>query len=367
VVNFISRPKYVFGLLIIMIGGFLLSVTNNAQAQSSTNFKPHGKIFAKFFGDYYYKMGGEVNSFSHAQYASTKKDGNAFDIRRVYFGYTYQFTPDISTKIELAQEGGGNVLTDGHRAFYLKNADIAINNVIPNGTIVIGQTGTPTFATFTEHIWGYRSVEKTLLDMRHIGGSNDLGVAVKGNFDSNGVFGYYFMVGNGTGANVENNKFKKVYGEVHAKLLNKKLLLEAYADYEGGKQNQDKTTLKGFVGYQNTNLTVGVSAFKQYRKNAITVGPNMLDETPTGISFFAHGTLVKGKLNGFVRQDLFNPDTKKNYTGYKEDFTLFGLDYKVSHMVDLMPNIWINSYSAMGNNPSRKSDVVARVTWYFNF
>ena len=366
-VNYKKRSKYILGVFLCILSGFMMSIPKNVKAQNSTNFEPHGKIFAKFFGDYYYKMGGEVNSFSHAQYASTQKNGNAFDIRRVYFGYTYQFSRNVSSKIELAQEGGGNVLTDGHLAFYLKNANISIDNVVPNGTVIIGEQNTPTFATFTEHIWGYRSIEKTLLDMRHIGGSYDLGVALKGNFDSNGVFGYYFMVGNGTGANVENNKFKKLYGELHAKLLNKKLLLEAYADYEGGTQNQDKTTLKGFVGYQNTNLTVGVSAFKQWRKNALTVGTNMLNETPTGISFFAHGTLVPGKLNGFVRQDLYNPDTKKNYIGYKENFTLFGLDYKVTKMVDLMPNIWINSYSAMGNNPSRKSDVVARVTWYFNF
>lgn len=351
-----------------MTGGFMMSFTNNVKAQNSTTFKPHGNIFAKFFGDYYYKLGGEQNTFSHAQYAKTKKNGNAFDIRRVYFGYTYQFTPDISSKIELAQEGGGNVLTDGHLAFYLKNAFIAVNNVIPNGTILIGESNTPTFATFTEHIWGYRSVEKTLLDMHHIGGSYDLGLAVKGNFDSNGVFGYYFMIGNGTGANVENNKFKKLYGELHAKLLNKHLLLEAYGDYEGNTQDRSRTTLKGFVGYQNPNLTVGVSAFKQWRKNAIPVnGTYMLNQVPQGISFFAHGTLVKGKLNGFIRQDLYNPDSNKNLVSYKQYFTLLGVDYKLSKMVDLMPNIWINSYKAMGNNPSKKSDVVARVTWYFNF
>jgi len=367
VVNSILKSKYAIAVFLFMIGGFMSSANNKAQAQNSTTFKPHGKIFAKFFGDYYTKMSGEQNSFSKAQYASDKKGMNGFDVRRIYFGYTYQFTPDISTKIELAQEGGGNVLTDGKRAFYIKNADISINNVIPNGTIVVGHTATPTFATFTEHIWGYRSVEKTLLDMRHIGGSNDLGVAVKGNFDSNGVFGYYFMIGNNSGAGVETNKYKKLYGEVHAKLLNKKLLLEAYADYEGAPQNQSTTTLKGFVGYQNTDLTAGLSAFSQMRKNSLQVGPNSLDEVPTGLSIFVHGTLVKGKLNGFIRQDLYNPDSKGNYSGYKESFTLFGLDYKASGVIHFMPNIWINSYSAMGNNPSRKSDVVARVTWYYSF
>lgn len=357
----VLKPAVKLGSFMLMIGVFMMPA-KFVWAQNS-GFKPHGKMFAQFFGDYYYKMGGTSNSFSTAQYAKTPKNFNAFDIRRVYFGYVYNFTKDVSTKIELANEGN-TLFLGGDRTFYLKNADIEIKNVVPYGKLIIGQQGTPTFATFTEPIWGYRSVAKTLLDMRHLGGSNDLGIALTGNFNKEGTLGYTVMIGNGSGAKVENNIYKKFYGEIHAKLFKKQLILEAYADYEGAPQDKGRTTLKGFAAYQNKNITVGLAAVKQWRKNAMAPG---IDVTPTGLSIYARGSLIKGKLNGFARQDLYNPDAK-NKTGYKEYFTLLGLDYLVSSHVHLMPNIWINSYKAQGNNlPSKKSDVVARVTWYFSF
>lgn len=348
--------------MLLLIGGLLGVHSANAQdASSSSTFKPSGKIFVQFFGDYYYKLGGNSStSFSRAQYAKTPSNFNAFDIRRVYFGYQYNFTSDISAKIELANEG--NYLPDGDRAFYLKDAEVKINNIIPYGNLVVGHTGTPTFAMYTEHIWGYRSVEKTLLDMRHFGGSNDLGIQLNGNFDKNGVVGYTLMIGNGTGAKIENNKFKKLYAEVHARLFNKKIFLEGYTDYEGGTNQQDVTTLKGYIGYQVPTFTIGTALVKQYRKNAIAQGIN---SDPSGFWIFTHGSLVKNKLNGFARFDLYNPDKSSNYN---EHFVLFGLDYLATKNVHFMPNIWINSYSAKhSTDPSQKADVVGRVTFYYSF
>lgn len=360
-----NLAKKVCSSLLLMGGLFLPLTVVKAQNITNSTFKPHGKLFAQFFGDYYYQMGGETNPSlpSHAQYANTAKDMNAFDIRRVYFGYTYNFTPDISTKIELAHEG--DFLPDGNRGFYLKNADIQIKNVVPYGKLIIGQQATPTFATFTEHVWGYRSVEKTLLDMRHFASSNDLGVALTGDFNSQGTLSYTLMVGNGNGAKAP-TKYKRVYGEIHAKLLNKKLLLEAYADYQSASNGMDKTTFKGFVGYQTKALTLGLAGVQQLQKKAVSLNNQLVDGTASGLWVFAHGSLIPGKLNGFARQDFYNPDSKHK-TGYKEYFTLLGLDYLVSSHVHLMPNIWINSFSPQGSLQNHNSDVVARVTWYFSF
>lgn len=340
------------------------SIISSVYAQEQSSFKPSGKIFVQFFGDYYYKFSGKGDaSFSHAQYAQTSKNFNAFDIRRLYFGYTYKFSPKISAKIELANEG--DLILDGNRGFYLKDAEVDIKDIIPYSTLIVGHTGTPTFATFTEHIWGYRSVEKTLLDMRKFGGSNDLGIALTGNFDKEGTVGYTLMIGNGTGAKVENNKYKKIYLELHAKLKSG-LILEAYTDYEGNSTstgiNTAKTTFKGFIGYQIPTFTVGVSAATQTQKHAVT--NNTVDASPSGLSIFTHGQLVKGKLNGFARFDLYNPDKIDNYN---ENFILFGLDYLPVKNVHFMPNIWINSYSAKNGAPSKPADVVGRVTFYYSF
>ncbi len=347
----------------------------SAHAQDQNGFKPSGKVFVQFFGDYYYKFSGTGDaSFSHAQYAKTPKNFNAFDIRRVYFGYTYNFAPKITAKVELAHEG--DLLPDGNRGFYLKDAEVDIKDIIPYGNLIVGHTGTPTFATFTEHIWGYRSVEKTLLDMRKFGGSNDLGVALTGNFSKDKIFGYTVMIGNGTGAKPENSKYKKIYLELHAKLHNG-LILEAYTDYEGGSNsngtNLATTTFKGFIGYQIPTFTVGLSAVAQTKKNAVTNNAgNLVDAKPSGLSIFTHGQLVKNKLNGFARMDLYNPDKSYSYQNvydqyYNESFVLFGLDYTPVKNVHFMPNIWINGYSAKNGAPSQKADVVGRVTFYYSF
>lgn len=336
----------------------------SAHAQDQSGFKRSGKVFVQFFGDYYYKFNGTGDaSFSHAQYANTPKNFNAFDIRRVYFGYKYNFAPKISAKIELAHEG--DLLPDGNRGFYLKDAEVDIKDIIPYGNLIVGHTGTPSFATFTEHIWGYRSVEKTLLDMRKFAGSNDLGVALTGNFSKEGILGYTVMVANGTGAKPENNKYKKIYLELHAKLHNG-LILEAYTDYQGGSTNTGTnlatTTFKGFVGYQIPTFTLGVSGVTQTKKNAVM--NNTVNANPSGLSIFTHGQLVKDKLNGFARVDLYNPDKLDNYN---EHFVLFGLDYLPTKNVHFMPNIWINSYSAKNGAASKKADVVGRVTFYYSF
>lgn len=353
-----KRKVFIIAGIFCLVGG--LWAAGPAKAQETTAFKPSGKIFVQFFGDYYYKMSGSSKSFSHAQYSGTANNFNAFDIRRVYFGYAYNFTSDISAKIELANEG--NYLPDGTRAFYIKDAEVKINNIIPYGNLVVGHTGTPTFAMYSEHIWGYRSVEKTLLDMRKFGGSNDLGIQLSGNFDKNGVVGYTLMIGNGTGAKIENNKYKKMYAELHARLFNKKIFLEGYTDYEGGPGKTQKSTVKGFVAYDVPTFTLGLAAVSQSQNNAIAPGIN---SDPSGFWVFTHGALVKDHLNGFARLDLYNPDKSSNYN---ETFALLGLDYLAAKNVHFMPNIWINSYSAKhGTDPSQKADVVGRVTFYYSF
>ncbi len=122
-----NLAKKVCGSLLLM-GGCYYHLLRKLTKHTNSTFKPHGKIFAQFLAIYYYKMSGEQNAFSHAQYANTAKDMNAFDIRREYFGYTYDFTPNISTKMELAHEG--DFLPDGNRGFYLKNAIYKLKTLV---------------------------------------------------------------------------------------------------------------------------------------------------------------------------------------------------------------------------------------------
>ena len=260
------------------------------------------------FGGYYYKFGGNANTFSSAEYADKTNGAIAFDIRRLYPGYAYNFTSRVSTKVMVAHER--DVLPDWNRVVYLKIAEVTIKNIIPNGNLIVGQTGTPTFAKFTEGIWVYRSIEKTILDMCGLGRGIDLGFQLQGNFNDSGTISHILMVGNGTGPKLKNNKSKKIYAELYGHLFNKKFLWEGYFDYQRGTDNQNRMTVKGFTGYQVPEITLGLTATKQWRNNAISPG---IDNDPSWLSLFAHGPFIKGKLNGYVRYDLFNPDRSSQY------------------------------------------------------
>ncbi len=83
-----------------------------------------------------------------------------------------------------------NNASDGHRTVFIKAANLRWKNIFHNGDLVMGQMSTPTFATTSEPVWGYRSLEKTIMDMRKIGGSNDVGVSLQGKFNDKGDYGY---------------------------------------------------------------------------------------------------------------------------------------------------------------------------------
>ncbi len=70
------------------------------------------------------------------------------------------------------------------------------------------------------------------MDMRKIGGSNDVGISLQGKFNDKGDYGYNLMIGNGSGAKPEADKFKKFYGDVYLKFLDQKIILDLGADNE---------------------------------------------------------------------------------------------------------------------------------------
>jgi hypothetical protein len=351
-------------------------------------FKPSGKLWGYAFGDFLYKAHTNSLGMSNTQYASTAKDFTSLEFRRIYLGYDYDISEHFSTQLLFAYEGA-TFTTDGNRSIYIKAANVKWKNIFPNSDLVIGAMSTPTYATTSEPVWGYRSLEKTIMDMRKIGGSSDVGISLQGKFDDQGNLGYNLMIGNGSGAKPEADKFKKFYGDVYFKIMDHKLILDLGADNEWAQAKpyeKAKTTYKIFLGYQTSAFTMGVEAFQQVQKNGTIfteAAPSVVRDTvnalASGISIFARGPLTK-KLGFVVRYDYFNPDSKFNknnvyagsYTGvYTESFLLAGLDYTPVKNVHFIPNIWYDMYNnryASANNLSNKSnDLAFRLTVHYIF
>jgi hypothetical protein len=379
------KKQLIFILLFITtLSAFGQSDTTRAKVE----FKPSGKLWGYAFGDFLYK--GYTNKFgmTNTQYGSTAKDFTSFEFRRIYLGYDYNISEKFSTQLLLAYEGS-TFTSDGYRSFYIKAANIRWKNIFHNADLVIGQMSTPTFATTSEPVWGYRSLEKTIMDMRKIGGSNDVGISLQGKLNDKGDFGYNIMIGNGSGAKPEADKYKKFYGDVYVKLMDQKILLDVGTDNEWSQASpyqKSKTTYKAFLAYQGKNFTMGLEAFQQVQKNSTIfteADPSTVKDTvnavASGISIFARGTL-SSKLAWVLRYDYYNPDSKFNkdnvyaasYAGINtESFILAGLDFAPVKNVHLIPNVWYdmynNRYSATNNLSSKSNDLAFRLTVYYIF
>jgi hypothetical protein len=346
---------------------FLFCAMASAQEQSA------GKIHGYVFGDYFYKFGGEkAKAVSSTQYSdSALSKSGAFQIRRIYLYYDHhlsekffaQFLLESNDKsVEYTADKTGKPTKDGRHTVFVKLAYLEWKEIIPQGSIAFGLVPTPTWA-LSEKMWNYRAIEKTVTDMRGLGGASDLGITLRGKFGNDGMFGYAFMIGNGNGQKPENNKSKKYYGSISAKPVNG-FTAEFYADHESkmmnsqGHETMSRTTLKGLAAYQNEKFTAGIEVMKQTQKK-------VTDSTDLtlGFSLFAWAPIAgSGKLNAFARFDRFDPDTD-NSSSWKENFITAGIDYMPIKNIHIMPNVWMNSFSKKGSK--REMDKVVRITFFY--
>jgi hypothetical protein len=375
------------------------ALTVNLFAQDSTQFKPSGKLWGYAFGDYAYKAHGDTVGGSGRgganQYSNVAKDQSLFQMRRVYLGYNYDISRKFSAEFLLAAEddfNGGDLLSDGKFAPYVKLANLRWKNIFPGSDFVFGLQPTPAFSSTSEPVWGYRSIERTILDVRRTS-SFDLGASLQGHLPKNDNFNYTLMMSNGSGARPEGDALKWFWADVNYKFLNKRLIVDVYADYARLNLQQgwhhERSTTKLFVGYTAPLFSVGGEAFIS-NLNGDGIGTrtdgktrDTLTTKAVGISLFARGRIYKDQLGFFARYDNYNPsinDDNANYVNYapltsqynpntKEQFITAGIDYTPVKNVHIMPNIWYNTYSNAGpknyGDANKDHDLVLRLTFYY--
>ena len=330
---------------------------SNVRAEET---KLTGKISGYLMGDYYYMVGADTAAKrGNRQYSATPKDFQAFQFRRLYVIYDQPLSDKFAFQT-IIESNDKTYDPTGKFGLYVKTAFLEWKEIIGTSTLRIGLIPTLTWG-YAEKMWNYRSLEKTIADANGLGQPTDMGVSLRGMIDNEGMFSYGAMISNGTASLVENNKYKKYSGEVLAKPL-KELSIEVVADYEPGALDKSKTTLKGLVAYQNEHFTIGGEYVQQTQANAAGVDTSIV---PQGLSFFAWAPIPGVEnLNGIVRYDMFDPNTKSSTAGFKENFLEIGVDYMPIPNVHFMPNLWMNTYSSKAS-ATRSSDVVARLTFFY--
>jgi hypothetical protein len=415
---------------------FFLTIATQAQYlwNNDSAFKAgaanSGRIWGYVFGDYYVKSHSDsLNRGGNNQYTGIPKNRNAFAFRRLYLGYDYNISSKFSAELLLAAEdnfpafnppnsgaASGDELGNQKETFFIKLANVRWKNVWKGTDLVVGEQATPTFALLSERIWGYRSIERTIADIRRTP-SYDMGAGLQGKFDpKTGNYGYNLLVANGTSDKPASTSFKWFYGDVYAYFFDKKFVVDLYTDYQRLNWqpgwHHDRQMVKGYIAYTTPQLTIGAEGFintirQDTKATRIGGGSDTISTASQGLSLYVHGDIIKNYLRFFARWDGYNPNHKVDngkYSGYaglsspngfnspgykmtynpstgapasavatsditaKESFITAGLDFTPAKNVHFMPNIWYTHYaSQLSTGKMADYDLVYRMTFYFVF
>ena len=389
-----------------------------AKAEADTTWKPTRRVWGYTFGDFYYDGHSDyAGRGAETNYSGVPTYRNAFQFRRLYLGYDYDINRKFTATLLLASEpnastspatgtsiSNGDNLVDNKMSFYIKYANLRVKDLWTGTDFVIGSQPTPTWNLSSEQIFNHRWIERTITDFHKLGNSFDVGAGLQGTFDPQTKnFGYNLLVGNntqaaiGSAASPATGFYKAFYGDIWAKFLDKRLFIDAYADYARTAQatfaigGQSHNMLKGLITYSIPSLTVGIEAFTENITNGVTLTQNAA-KTPVnakaeGISFNAYGSIVKDKLGFIARYDTYNPDSEfitgsttytvntniGSYTPYtREQFYVAGLDYTPAPNIHFSPNIWfLRSHDQqLASTTGYVNDdhtLIYRLTFFFTF
>lgn len=302
---------------------FIVTGIKAQEATINNEFKPSGKPSVKIFTN------------AHSSFIDGE-NSSAFELQRAYFGYSYNFSKNFSTKITLdvGDPGVGKL----QMTAYLKNAALVYKK--NKFTANFGLIGLYGFKV-QEKQWGYRYLFKSFQDEHKFGASADLGASFMYKFSD--FISADAMILNGEGyKNIQSdNTYKGAIGVTITPIKN--LKLRAYYDMMSTDVAQQTIAL--FAGYKSDIFKIGAEYNLQSNNKMIE------DQNLTGISLYT--TIITGKkLNFFGRFDNLSSNKlegaadpwniSKNGQAY-----IFGVEYKPIKGIKISPNF-------QGWDPSEK-------------
>jgi hypothetical protein len=349
----------VSSLLTALLTLHLIGVaTAQSAAQEADATSPAFKISGLVYADYYYVA---------ANHRDELEDRNGFWLHRVYLTYDHTLTKALSLRVRLEANREGDFVSSGVSDVYLKDAWLRWEGGAH--AIVFGMASTPQIE-FVEGFQGYRSIEKTPVDLYGWDSSRDLGVAVQGRLGAEQRTRYAVQAGNGSGTGSEVDRSKAVRAQVSHEFT-RGLALEGYADWQDQPDGQDISTLAAFAGWREASWRASLEYGWQKRREAAGGGGDLNLEF---LSAFATVRMtprlaVVGRID---RNFDPIPDGETiDYLPFAETArSLFGyaaLDVTLAPDVHLIPNVEWTTYGRGPDGTTPASDFVPRVTLFFSW
>lgn len=298
-------------------------------------------------------LGGRayVDYFYHVSNPSSAAEGlHGFQYRRLYLTSDFTISEAVSGRARL-EANDGTVGPNGPEPVV---KDLYITwRYSGEHSATVGVTPPPAFG-IAEDVWGYRSLEKTILDLQGIVDSRDFGLRLDGPLTSNATVQYALMYANNSGLRPETDKYKRVYGQLHV-TPTERITLVGGADYAGYQGRRDYgTRMSAFAGYSPDRYRVGLETY--WSQLAFTAGG---ERTDLGASLFGRYQL-RSEWEVIVRLDRSRTTAR---TGAEQFETTFvgGVAYQPYDSVKLIPNLRLR-------DPSQgRATTTARLTAEIHF
>ncbi len=315
-----------------------------------------GKISGEVFIDYFYNISRD-SAISKIPNSVVKgaKDFNGFQFRRLTFTYDYDFSSRFLSRIRFE---ANQALTVGNTVnLFVKDLSLKWQNIFDGSDLILGLQPTPAFE-MSECYWQFRSLEKTITDLRDIAATRDMGIALRGRFDSEGLIGYVVMFANNSSLGGETDKYKRAY--VHLSIAPiKDMIITLYSDYKFRSKlyhsnsssqsivslNNDVITSAAFIGIKDVDFSAGVEGFLQMTRNGYsTSSTNLINYSNLngfGVSVFGNYEFLKDIY--FVgRYDYYDPNSKVNFDS--RNLVVLGLSFLADKNVQIIPNVLLETY-----------------------
>lgn len=292
----------------------------------------------------------------------TEEEGaNTFDYRRIYLTADFTLSEQFDGRIRLEAQGKSTT-AQGRPTPFVKDAYLTWQDPIgENSRLRFGVQPPPLFE-LAEDTWGYRSLEKTIIDRVNANDSRDLGIradiplAGEGTLRISGMFAN----GNGVRPEVDSERGKHIYGQIQA-FPSETLRLSAGTDYVryDGEDDTRKGSLKAsaFVGSASDRFRGGAEVFylRTTFDDRATSG-NPVD----GVGVSAFGAVnTSDRTSVVARYDYAEADAGN--VGVNEHFGLVAFVYRPDMRVELMPNVVISKLENV------EAEVTGRFTVHVRF
>jgi len=340
-----------------------------------------GKFSGQVFADYFYNISrdGRFSDFSNTVMEGPK-DFNGFVLRRAALNYDQTISEKFSARFRLEADSKSNT-SNNKIGVFVKDASLKWKDIFTGSDLILGIQPTSSFEV-AEKYWGYRSLEKTVQDLRGFVASRDLGIALRGKLTENGSVNYAVMFGNNSANSPETDKYKRYYAAFDFKPFDN-FSVALTGDFKSRASIQDPNNLGEtlahnsilgslFLGYGEKNkYSLGIETVYQINQNSwqTTNEPIPIDiRNVNGLALSAFGSYwFSETVAGLIRYDYFDPNIDELSKGNSRNYFIAGVDFKADKNISIIPNLIIESYENLSDGTSFDASLTGRVTLAYNF